>query len=104
MQPYPSLQGRTQISAAGGAQPVWARKGVRLYYRGGDKIMEVDVVMKSGIEASAPKVVMDDTYESTQSSSHTCYDVTPDGRFLMVAKPPAAQGSVSHLKIIYAGH
>jgi eukaryotic-like serine/threonine-protein kinase len=103
VQPYPSLQGRAQISAAGGAQPVWARKGSRLYYRGSDKIMAVDVVMKNGIEASAPKAVMDDTYESTQSSSHTCYDVTPDGRFLMVAKPPAAQGSVTHLKIIYAG-
>jgi Tol biopolymer transport system component len=102
VQPYPSLQGRTQISAAGGAQPVWARKGSRLYYRGSAKIMSVDLVMKNGMEASAPKVVMDDTYESTQSSSHTCYDVTPDGRFLMVA-PRASRGSVSHLKIIYAG-
>jgi hypothetical protein len=63
----------------------------------------VDIAMKNGIEASPPNVVFDDIYESTQSSNHTGYDVTPDGRFLMVAKRAAAQGSVKDLTIIYAG-
>jgi len=103
VQPYPSLQGRAQISAGGGGQPVWARTGSRLFYRGSEKIMAVDIAMKDGIHASAPTVVMDDIYDSTQASSHTAYDVAPDGRFLMIGKRPAAQGSVKHLQIIYAG-
>jgi len=63
--------------------------------------MAVNIAMKDAIHASAPTVVMDDIYDSTQASSHTAYDVAPDGRFLMIGKRPAAQGSVNHLQIIY---
>jgi serine/threonine-protein kinase len=103
VQPYPSLQGRAQISTEGGVEPVWARTGSRLFYRGSGKFMAVDVDMKDGIRASPPKVVMDDTYENTQGDRHTAYDVTPDGRFLMIGKRASAPGSLNYLQIIYAG-
>ena len=37
VQPFPSLEGKWQISTDGGGHPVWARNGQELFYRSGDK-------------------------------------------------------------------
>ena len=49
VQPFPSMQGRTQVSAGGGLEPVWSRNGRELYYRGKGKIMAVGVSTVRGV-------------------------------------------------------
>jgi len=80
---FPSLDG-------GGRCPptrhgtVWARDGRTLYYRGGGKLMAVDISPGAAFTPSAPRVVFDDRFAATQTLSHTCYDTMPDGSLLMV--------------------
>ena len=101
VQPFPSMQGRTQVSAGGGFQPVWSRNGRELYYRGKGKIMAVDISTVNGFSAAAPRPLFDDRIGNPQGIGHTGYDVMPDGRFVIVARPTAAQGEVTHLRIVY---
>ncbi|MBA3296088.1 MAG: hypothetical protein H0U19_04070, partial [Acidobacteria bacterium] len=101
VQPFPSMQQRTQISAGGGSQPVWSRNGRELFYRGKGKIMVVDVSTAKGFSAGAPRPFMDDRLDNPQADGHTGYDVMPDGRFVMVARPTVAEASVTHLRVVY---
>jgi Tol biopolymer transport system component len=101
VQPFPTPSGRSQVSTAGGTQPVWARNGRELFYRGSGKMMSVDVGAAGSFSPSAPRALFDDRFDSTQGEGHTCYDVMPDGKnFIMVTKTSAAQGAVTHLNIV----
>jgi eukaryotic-like serine/threonine-protein kinase len=101
VQPFPSMQGRTQVSAGGGSAPVWARNGRELYYRGKGKIMAVAVSTTGGLSADVPRPLFADPIANAQGEGHVGYDVTPDGRFVMVSKPLTGEGAVTHLKILY---
>ena len=95
------MQGRTQVSAGGGAAPVWARNGRELYYRNKGKIMAVAVSTVGGLSADVPRAIFADPIANAQGDGHVGYDVTPDGRFVMVSKPSSGEGVVTHLKILY---
>jgi Tol biopolymer transport system component len=101
VQPFPSMQGRTQVSAGGGSQPVWSRNGRELYYRTLDKIMAVDVSTASGLSAGAPRLLFRHRDGNPQGGGHTGYDVMSDGRFVMVGTSAAAEKTVTHLRIVY---
>jgi hypothetical protein len=81
---FPTLEGRWQISIDGGTEPVWARDGRRLFYRGGGKIMAVDVAPGPGFVPSSAKSFADDRFAAAQGDTHTSYDALPDGSLLMV--------------------
>jgi len=81
---FPTLEGRWQISIDGGTEPVWARDGRRLFYRGGGKIMAVNVAPGPGFVPSSPKPFADDRFAAAQGDTHTSYDALPDGSLLMV--------------------
>jgi eukaryotic-like serine/threonine-protein kinase len=101
VQPFPSLDSRVQVSAAGGAQPVWARTGHELFYRSRGKFMSVEFSADDRFTPSTSRVLFADKYFSTQGVGHTSYDVTPDGRFVMVDNPKTTEGAITHLSIIY---
>ena len=79
VQPFPSMQGRTQVSAGSGLEPVWSRNGRELYYRGKGKIMIVGVSTVNGFSSTAPRPLFDDRLANPQGEDHTGYDVTVDG-------------------------
>lgn len=65
--------------------PRWSRDGRKLYYRKGDKLMEVDVKTSPTFSASRPRVILEIPFSS--------YDVAADGRLMVVKdltrpKPP----------------
>jgi serine/threonine-protein kinase len=103
VQPFPSMQGRTMVSAGGGSQPVWARNGRELFYRGRGKIMAVPVSVSpaGSFVADAPAPLFDDHIANAQGEGHVGYDTTPDGRFVLVSRPAFTEGLVTHLKILY---
>ena len=93
VQPLPGLEGKYQISTAGGEAPVWSRDGKELFYRAaGGKVMVVDVQTKPKFAAGIPRMLFEGTYRSSPTEFY--YDVAPDGqRFLMIKDDAAAEGT-----------
>ena len=83
-----------KISTHGGTEPCWARDGSRLYYRGPDGMMEVAVNCRAdgSIEIGENLRLFDDqVYGKETGGQQTDYDVTSDGRFLMVRNAPLSR-------------
>ena len=85
VQRFPSLGSKVQVSADGGSQPVWARDGRQLFYRGGGKVMNVTVSATDPIQLGAPVAAYDDTYLD-KGANHTGYDVSADGKRLIFSR------------------
>ncbi len=84
VRPFPSLDGKWQVSTGGGSQPVWSRRGDELFYRA-DAVMSVPIRAGASFSPGAPQKLFDDQSD-TKGLGHTGYDVSPDAkRFLMVA-------------------
>ncbi len=79
IQPFPALDRKVTVSVEGGFRPAWSRDGRRLFFRSGDRVCEADVTTTPELAASAPRVILTDTWESR-------FDVSPDGRIIM-ARP-----------------
>jgi Tol biopolymer transport system component len=82
---FPKAGTKYQVSLAGGIQPVWSKDGKRLYYLdAGLKLTVVDIRMDAeSVQISTPKTLFQTSV--TQSTSGTGYDVTRDGRFLLLS-------------------
>ncbi len=98
--PFPSANGKWQVSRGGGEEPRWRRDGKELFYLSGEgKMMAVALKTESNFEAGPP-VALFQTHTRQQISFMDVfsYDVTGDGqRFLIntkVDEPNAAPLSV----------
>ncbi len=76
--------GRTQVSVDGGDEPRWAHSGEELFYRTRrGEMMAAEVTLGATFSAQPPRVLfvapnfVNDFY-------HHAYDVSQDGRFLMI--------------------
>ena len=84
VQAYPGPGSKSQISTAGGSQPVWSRDGKELYYRGERQLLAVSVRLSPAFSAGEQRRLFDDTYEIEHRDDRN-YDVSVDGkRFLML--------------------
>ena len=86
---YPSLDRRWQVSEGGGVQGRWSRNGREIFYRGGKHIVAV-ALDTSGAEPEfgKPTPLFADDYQFGGGNSIANYDVTPDGRFIMIRRGP----------------
>ena len=82
--PYPELEGRRQISNAGGGEPVWSRDGTELFYRNADKMMSVAIALAPELRIGEPELLFERPYGTISGSPGSSYDVTSDGRFVMI--------------------
>jgi serine/threonine protein kinase len=82
---------RWTISTEGGTEPVWARdeQKMKLYYRNGDKMMVVDIKTEPDFAPSQPKLLFEERFNAGRLAAD--YDVTADGRFLMIQETPSTQ-------------
>ena len=71
---------------AGGMGEVYRpRDGTELYFRSTDDLMAVSIAGDESSIVETPRPLFDDRFVRAQSpSNHTTYDVTHDGRFLML--------------------
>jgi serine/threonine-protein kinase len=74
--------GRMQVSRDGGIEPVWARDGAELFFRGSGQMMATIVGEGEKLTVSRPQPLFADSY-SRNMGPIAQYDVAPDGRFLM---------------------
>jgi serine/threonine protein kinase/Tol biopolymer transport system component len=86
VQPYPGPGGKYLISTEGGTEPVWNPNGRELFYRGGDKMMAVDITTQPSFSAGKPRMLFKGQYVPTVTSP-PYYDVSPDGQRFLMLKP-----------------
>ena len=84
---YPELDRAWPVSEGGGVQVRWSPTGREIYYRGGRQMMAV-AFDGSGSEPALgrPTALFADVYDFGQGLSIPNYDVTRDGRFLMLQR------------------
>ena len=91
VRPFPSLDRQWQVSEGGGAQLRWSASGREIYYRGTDSMMAVSFDGRASEPVMGkPSPLFRDEYDRGLGVTIANYDVTPDGRFLMLRRE--AQG------------
>ncbi len=87
--PFPSINGKWQVSSGGGQEPRWRQDGKELFYLSADgKMMAAAVTTGASFKASSP-VALFQTHRRLPVSSldDFSYDVSGDGqRFLIATK------------------
>ena len=91
IRPFPGPGSSSQISTAGGTQPMWSRDGNELFYREASKMMAARITTTPQVRVSSRTALFDDRF---LTSNATNYDVLPDGRFIMIE---SASGSAPQL-------
>ncbi len=82
---FPGPGGKRQISTEGGRDPAWDRSGRELYYRSlqGDELSAVQVDLENGF-SPGPSRVLSNTQFGRSAWTRANYDVSLDGRFLLL--------------------
>ena len=94
---FAGLDRQWPVSEGGGTQPRWSTSGREIYYRGGAMLMAVSFEgSASEPSMGKPRALFRDEYDRGQGLTIANYDVTPDGRFLMLRRE--AHGG--HLRIV----
>jgi Tol biopolymer transport system component len=84
---YPAMDGARQVSEGGGIQPRWSATGREIFYRGGHRMMAVTFDAKEPQPAfGRPMALFSDEYDFGQGLTIANYDVTADGRFIMLRR------------------
>ena len=86
---YPEIDRKWLVSGEeGGGEPVWSPDGNELFFRNGDNIMAVPIQSEPSFRSGRPEFLFEGPYQSSYSFTPGLrrYDVSPDGRFLMVRK------------------
>lgn len=102
IQPYPGPGGKRLISTEGGSEPAWKRNGRELFYRSGNKMMAVDVVLQPTFSAGKPKMLFEGQYfDNPFPLTSAAYDVSADGqRFLMIKENSNRESSTAQINIV----
>ena len=97
VKPYPSQGALIPITAEGGTRPLWSPDGKEIFYRNGAKLMAAEVQMQPDLSVRKTRELFEGTaLDPIIAARH--YDVTPDGRFVMV-KRVKSEGGLTHNQI-----
>jgi serine/threonine-protein kinase len=84
---FPELDRQWEVSEGGGAQPRWSAGGREVYYRGRDSLMAVPFDGRAREPVMGkPVPLFRDEYDWGAGITVANYDVTRDGRFLMLRR------------------
>jgi eukaryotic-like serine/threonine-protein kinase len=84
---YPAIDREWQVSEGGGVQARWSSTSREIYYRSGQRMMAVALHPSGGEPAfGKPTPLFADEYDFGQNISIANYDVTRDGRFIMLRR------------------
>jgi hypothetical protein len=84
VRPVSTAGGRVQISAGGGTEPVWARDGRSIFYRGNARVMQAIVSAEQSFAVQRRDTLFADDYRAEVKA--VSYDVFPDGKRLLMQK------------------
>ena len=103
-QPFPGPGERWQISTDGGTEPVWTRDGRELFYRNLDKVMVVAMGTQPRVSPGKPSLLFQGPFLNAGDlpalSGSRQYDVTPDGRALLMVKPSEQELAAAPIQFV----
>jgi Tol biopolymer transport system component len=82
-----------RISTDGGTEPVWDPSRWQIYYREGARMMSVTLSSRDD-SAGRPELLFEHDFARGTNDAPN-YDVMPDGRFVMIQRPPQRSGPES---------
>jgi serine/threonine-protein kinase len=90
--PFPGPGGRTQVSIAGGTEPVWARDGRHLFYRDGRRLVDATVRTTPAFAVLTRQTFLEGDFDA--SSNHADYDVAPEGAHVLMFERAGAPSRI----------
>jgi eukaryotic-like serine/threonine-protein kinase len=91
VRPYPALERQWPVSEGAGIQPRWSRDGREIFYRDGTSLVAVPF---NGARAEPvigkPVPLFQDDYEFGNGITIANYDVTPEGRWILLRRESQA--------------
>jgi serine/threonine-protein kinase len=103
VRPYPNVMGGPwQVSTAGGTRPLWSPNGRELFFVAPDgAIMAASVDSRGRVwRSGTPVKVVDGRYSTGAPVPGRNYDVSTDGRFLVVKAPPNEQSAAPQIQFV----
>jgi serine/threonine-protein kinase len=103
VRPFPRTEGAARlVSVKGGFEPVWARHGSTLYYRGASgELMEVSMTLTPRLTAARPRPLFRYAGVFRISGTAAAYDVHPDGkRFIMVTEAESPSSERAQINVV----
>jgi Tol biopolymer transport system component len=88
VRPFPGPGSPVRVSSAGGHDPVWSPNGKELFYQEGSKLMVAAVLSTSPMQLQTPTMLFDGGFVPWEQNAPRTFDVSADGRFLMVEPSP----------------
>ena len=82
--PYPAADRRWQVSTGGGVEPRWSADGREIYYRQGAAMIAVRVTLGPTPLLSDAVKLFEGAYAFGEDRTSINYDVSADGRFVMI--------------------
>jgi len=89
---------RTIVSTDGGTEAVWSHDGKELFYRNGQAFFTVPVASGPDIEVGASVLLFRAAFELNPGGDAN-YDVSPDGRFIMIQRAASATPAEIHVVV-----
>jgi hypothetical protein len=86
VRPFPEA-GRTRISAKGGSRPIWDPDGKRIYFWEDDRLIAAALARDPTLRVVSRTTLFEGSYDAD-------FDVTKDGRFLMIESDTAGANLV----------
>jgi serine/threonine-protein kinase len=99
VRPYPGPGEKWTISTDSGTEPVWARRSGQIFYRKGNALMVVDTTLSPAFSAGKPRQIFERAYDPS-GSFWPNYDVTPDGKRLLMVKPDEVTVSPVQINVV----
>jgi eukaryotic-like serine/threonine-protein kinase len=103
VRPFPNVEGpRVQVSIDGGTRPAWNPSGREIFYLDRqNRLTAVSVQSKdSTLTVGAPKTLLETAYFADAGPAPgRPYDLSPDGRFLMIKETRTNDGRVAPASI-----
>jgi serine/threonine-protein kinase len=96
VRPFPGRGGAKLISTEGGTEPMWSRDSKEIFYRNGEKMMAVAISTEPELAPAKPTLLFEGRYETGQfypGFRSTNYDVTADGRFVMIRSEESSEST-----------
>jgi Tol biopolymer transport system component/tRNA A-37 threonylcarbamoyl transferase component Bud32 len=89
---FPEPSGKIQVSLTGGLEPRWSPTGRELFYRNGDRMMAATVQTQPTFAVQRRTELFSGVFHRFQYQAQ--YDLTRDGRFIMLQGPQATSDIV----------
>jgi len=98
IQRFPEMDERLQVSTDIGYHALWSPDGKELYYREGTGVYAVPVAYEPELTLGKPVLLFEKDY--LQPGSRRNYDISSDGRFLMI-RPSEQERAARQINLVF---